>query len=172
MVSASQIASVVQQFATVFVFGIANAAAVVIGNAVGEGDMEKAGQRADWLKITSLAVGAFSAGLILLIRPLALDFIMFPTQLRLWQRICGNPGGNRLFCVHYRRGNCRNPQRRRRYPFCFGNRFVYPLVCSAAGRPLSACVQTAGAGGICFYQIGRAGENGSDFLGGCATAIG
>lgn len=78
VVSASQIASVVQQFATVFVFGIANAAAVVIGNAVGEGDMEKAGQRADWLKITSLAVGVFSAGLILLIRPLAVGFYNVP----------------------------------------------------------------------------------------------
>ena len=78
VVSASQIASVVQQFATVFVFGIANAAAVIIGNAVGEGNMEKAGQRADWLKIVSLVVGVFAAGAILLIRPLAVGFYNIP----------------------------------------------------------------------------------------------
>lgn len=78
VVSASQIASVVQQFATVFVFGIANAAAVIIGNAVGEGNIEKAGQRADWLKVVSLVVGVFSAGMILLIRPLAVSFYNVP----------------------------------------------------------------------------------------------
>ena len=78
VVSASQIASVVQQFATVFVFGIANAAAVIIGNAVGEGNLEKAGQRAEWLKAVSLAVGVFSAGMILLIRPLAVSFYNVP----------------------------------------------------------------------------------------------
>lgn len=78
VVSASQIASVVQQFATVFVFGIANAAAVIIGNAVGEGNLEKAGQRAEWLKAVSLAVGVFSAGMILLIRPVAVSFYNVP----------------------------------------------------------------------------------------------
>ena len=82
VVSASQIASVIQQFATVFVFGIANAAAVIVGNAVGEGDMEKAGQRADWLKIVSLLVGVFAGGVILLIRPLAVGFYNVPAETK------------------------------------------------------------------------------------------
>ena len=77
-VSASQIASVVQQFATVFVFGIANAAAVIIGNSVGEGNIEKAGQQADWLKIVSLIIGIFAGLVILLIRPLAVSFYNIP----------------------------------------------------------------------------------------------
>lgn len=77
-VSASQIASVVQQFATVFVFGIANAAAVIIGNSVGEGNIEKAGQQADWLKIVSLIIGLFAGLVILLIRPLAVSFYNIP----------------------------------------------------------------------------------------------
>ena len=82
VVSANQIASVIQQFATVFVFGIANAAAVIVGNAVGEGDMEKAGQRADWLKIVSLVVGVFAGGVILLIRPLAVGFYNVPAETK------------------------------------------------------------------------------------------
>lgn len=83
VVSASQIASVVQQFATVFIFGIANAAAIMVGNAVGEGDMDKAHQRTTWLKYSAIVLGAFSAGFILLIRKLAVGFYNVPDETKI-----------------------------------------------------------------------------------------
>ncbi|MGI5893111.1 MAG: MATE family efflux transporter [Candidatus Merdivicinus sp.] len=82
VVSASQIASVVQQFATVFIFGIANAAAIMVGNAVGEGNIEKAHRRSNWLKYSAIGLGAFSGGFILLIRRLAVGFYNVPASTK------------------------------------------------------------------------------------------
>ena len=48
------------------------------GNSVGEGNIEKAGQQADWLKIVSLIIGIFAGLVILLIRPLAVSFYNIP----------------------------------------------------------------------------------------------
>ncbi len=83
VVSASQIASVVQQFSTVFIFGIANAASIMVGNAVGEGDVEKAHRRSCWLKYSAIGLGALSAGFILLIRKLAVGFYNVPDSTKM-----------------------------------------------------------------------------------------
>lgn len=83
VVSASQITSVVQQFATVFIMGIANAAAIMIGNAVGEGDIPKAHRRSNWIKYLAIGLGAVSAGFILLIRKLAVSFYNVPEETKI-----------------------------------------------------------------------------------------
>lgn len=73
-VAANSIISVVQQLSTVAVFGIAGAAAVVIGKAIGEGDMQKARDSGHTFKVISIIFGFFVAGLILLLRNVAIDF--------------------------------------------------------------------------------------------------
>lgn len=67
-VGANSIASMVQQLSTIAIFGIANAAAVLVGTSMGEGDRKKARAQADTLMLMSLAVGALTSGLILLLR--------------------------------------------------------------------------------------------------------
>lgn len=73
-VAANSIISVVQQLSTVFVFGVANAAAVMIGKAIGEGDMKKAQDRAHTFKIISVIFGVFVTLVILLLRNVAIDY--------------------------------------------------------------------------------------------------
>ena len=67
-VGANAIASMVQQLSTIVIFGIANAAAVLVGTSMGEGDRKKARAQADTLMLMSLFVGALASGLILLLR--------------------------------------------------------------------------------------------------------
>lgn len=86
VVSASQIASVVNQFSTVVIFGVANAAAVIVGNAVGAGDMETAAQRIGWFRRLSVVMGILAAGVILLIRDLAVSFYNVPEETKLLAR--------------------------------------------------------------------------------------
>lgn len=73
-VSANAIISVVQQLSTVAVFGVANAATVIIGKAIGEGDLKKARDRGHTFKIISIIFGVFVTLLILLLRNVAIDF--------------------------------------------------------------------------------------------------
>lgn len=82
VVSASQIASLVNQFATVFVFGVANASAVIVGNAVGEGNMDKAIERIRWFRWLSVVMGILAAGLILLISGPVVSFYNIPAETR------------------------------------------------------------------------------------------
>lgn len=73
-VAANSIISVVQQLSTVAVFGIANAAAVMIGKAIGEGNMDEARDRGHTFKILSVIFGIFVSAVILLSRNVAVDF--------------------------------------------------------------------------------------------------
>lgn len=73
-VAANSIISVVQQLSTVAVFGIAGASAVVIGKAIGEGDMQKARDSGHTFKVISVIFGFFVAILILLLQNVAIDF--------------------------------------------------------------------------------------------------
>lgn len=73
-VAANSIISVVQQLSTVVVFGVASAAAVIIGKAIGEGDMQKARDRGHTFQIISVIFGAFVTGIILLSKNIAIDF--------------------------------------------------------------------------------------------------
>lgn len=74
VVSANSIISIVQQLSTVAVFGVASAAAVMIGKAIGEGDMQKARDRGYTFKLFSVLFGLVVFGLILLLRTVAIDF--------------------------------------------------------------------------------------------------
>ncbi|MCL2077445.1 MAG: MATE family efflux transporter [Oscillospiraceae bacterium] len=67
-VAANTIAGVAQQFATIFMFGVANAATVLIGKSVGEGDLEGVKIKAHTFKLIALLVGLIACGVILIIR--------------------------------------------------------------------------------------------------------
>lgn len=81
-VSASQMSSIVQQFATVFVFGVANAAAIIIGNEIGAGNMKKA--KAEILAFRWLAVwvGLFAAVVILVLSGPVVGFYNVPDETK------------------------------------------------------------------------------------------
>ena len=74
VVAANSIVSVVQQLSTVAVFGVASASAVIIGESIGEGDMQKARDRGYTFKWISLVFGVCVFGLIALLRNVAVDF--------------------------------------------------------------------------------------------------
>lgn len=67
-VAANSIANVMQQLAMVMMFGIGNAAAVVMGKTVGEGRTEDAKKIGKTLTLLSVGVGLFACCLMLLIR--------------------------------------------------------------------------------------------------------
>ncbi len=77
-VAANSIANTIQQLATIVIFGIANAAAVMVGKAIGEGDTETARQRAGAYKYISYIVGAIACLVILLLRDVAVGFYNIP----------------------------------------------------------------------------------------------
>lgn len=81
-VAANSIAGMVQQLSTVVIFGLANAAAVVIGKAIGEGDHDKAVRQAHTLKYMSFLVGIAACGVILLLRDVVVDFYSFPEETK------------------------------------------------------------------------------------------
>lgn len=82
VVAANSIISVVQQLATVAVFGVANAAAVMIGKSIGEGDMQKARDRGHTFKIISVIFGVFVTAIILCLRNVAIDFYNVTEQTK------------------------------------------------------------------------------------------
>lgn len=67
-VAANSIASVVQQLAMVFMFGLGSAAAVTIGKTVGEGKTTQAKQRGKTIVILAIGIGILACGIILAIR--------------------------------------------------------------------------------------------------------
>lgn len=82
-VAANSIANTIQQLATIVIFGIANAAAVMVGKAIGEGDTETAQQRAGAYKYVSYIVGAVACVVILLLRNVAVGFYNIPEATKL-----------------------------------------------------------------------------------------
>lgn len=80
IVSANAVASVVRNLATVVCFGVASAAAIILGNAMGAGKLEEArvyGKRFAHLAVWTALVGG---ALILLIRPLVLSGVHLMVQ--------------------------------------------------------------------------------------------
>ncbi|MEG0894554.1 MAG: MATE family efflux transporter [Oscillospiraceae bacterium] len=82
VVAANSIISVIQQLSTVAVFGVANAAAVSIGKAIGEGDMQKARDRGHTFKVISLIFGVFVTIVIILCKDIAIDFYNVTPQAK------------------------------------------------------------------------------------------
>ena len=79
-VAANSIASMVQQLSTIVIFGIANAAAVLVGKSIGEGNKKEAELRAHTLRYLSYLVGLIACGAILLLRNVAVNFYSIPQQ--------------------------------------------------------------------------------------------
>ncbi len=73
-VSANAIISVIQQLATLVIFGVANATAVIIGKTIGEGKVELAARRGRTMKYFAIVMGVFAALLIVLSRDMMVDF--------------------------------------------------------------------------------------------------
>ena len=73
-VAANSISNVVFQFVTVFIFGLSNATAVIIGNTIGEGRNEKAKEYSRTVGVLSIIMGIMAGCVILIIRPIVVDF--------------------------------------------------------------------------------------------------
>ena len=73
-VAANSISNVVFNFVTVFIFGLSNATAVIIGNTIGEGRNEKAKEYARTIGVLSIIMGLMAAGVIQIIKPYVVDF--------------------------------------------------------------------------------------------------
>lgn len=71
-VAANSIAGVLNQLAFVSVIGVANAAAVLTGKTIGEGDLPRAKRTANTLLLFSVGLGVFNCLLLFAIRPLFL----------------------------------------------------------------------------------------------------
>lgn len=81
-VAANSIAGIVQQLSTVFIFGLANAAAVMVGKKVGEGDLIEAKRRANTLELMAAIVGVIALITILLLRNVVVDFYSVPEETK------------------------------------------------------------------------------------------
>lgn len=82
-VAANSIASMTQQLSTVIIFGIANAAAVIIGKSVGSGNNTRAFDEAKTLKVMAYIVGAAACVTILLIKGIIINFYTVPPETKL-----------------------------------------------------------------------------------------
>jgi Na+-driven multidrug efflux pump len=73
-VAANSIAGVVQRLGMVLIFGMANAAAVIVGKQIGAGNQQKAKEYARTMLLLSVAMGIVSAVFILLIKNFMVSF--------------------------------------------------------------------------------------------------
>lgn len=73
-VSANTIIGVVQQLATLVIFGVANASAIIIGKTIGEGKLKLAQQRGKTITILSMLMGLLGAIVIIIFRNVMVDF--------------------------------------------------------------------------------------------------
>lgn len=85
-VAANSIAGMIQQLSTVFIFGLANAAAVLVGKKIGEGDLAEAKRRANTLELMAVAMGLIAFVIILLLRDVVVDFYAVPQETKLLAR--------------------------------------------------------------------------------------
>lgn len=81
-VAANSICGVVQQLATIVVFGIANAAAVLIGKSIGENKNEETILKANTFKVIALIFGLIACGMIILLRDAAVGFYDFSAETK------------------------------------------------------------------------------------------
>lgn len=79
-VAANSISSIVQQVSTIFLFGVANASAVMVGKSIGEGNSGFVKKQAFTLNILAVFIGFAACGIILLIKRPMLNFYDFPPE--------------------------------------------------------------------------------------------
>lgn len=80
MVSANAVAQVTRQLATVVSFGIANAAAIMIGKSIGEQNNEKALDQSRRFVRLTLISGLCGSAIILALRPVLLKMVSLPEE--------------------------------------------------------------------------------------------
>ena len=73
-VAANSIYNVLNQFVSVAIFGVGNAALTIVGNTIGAGDYERAKQRSVTFMALSFLFGILSAGATLLLGPVVVGF--------------------------------------------------------------------------------------------------
>ncbi|MEA4973177.1 MAG: MATE family efflux transporter [Candidatus Metalachnospira sp.] len=81
-VAANSIAGVIQQLSTVIILGVANAAAVLVGMAIGENNMKKAEERANALKRLSIVMGVIACAFILSVKSAFIGFYDVPAETK------------------------------------------------------------------------------------------
>lgn len=81
-VSANTIIGVVQQLATLIIFGVANASAVIVGKTIGEGNLELANQRGKTIKILAIILGIIGGIVVFLSRNIMVDFYNVSEQTK------------------------------------------------------------------------------------------
>ncbi|MEG2788113.1 MAG: MATE family efflux transporter [Romboutsia sp.] len=74
IVAANSINNIVNQFATLFIYGLSSAASVIIGNTVGEGCNKKVIEYANTICVLSMFMGLIAGITIYLLRPIAINF--------------------------------------------------------------------------------------------------
>ena len=74
VVAANSINTVIFQLVTVFIFGIGNAAATIIGNTIGEGDIEKTKEYARTIVVLSVVLGLISSVITYYISPIIFHY--------------------------------------------------------------------------------------------------
>ena len=73
--AASSVVQVTRQLATIISFGIAGAAAISIGKAIGEAKIDKAKEYGNKFVILSIIAGIFGAIVVIIVRPIALNIM-------------------------------------------------------------------------------------------------
>lgn len=73
VVAANCINNIVNQFATLFIYGLSSASSVIIGNAVGEGNNKKVMEYANTICIVSVIMGIIAGITIYMLRPLSVN---------------------------------------------------------------------------------------------------
>lgn len=81
-VAANSINDMINQLAILAVWGVATSAAVLVGGAIGEGDIEKARQRAHTFQYLAIALGLIATGIIFIVRDPILDIYSFEAPTR------------------------------------------------------------------------------------------
>ena len=81
-VAANSIAGVIQQLSTVIIMGVANAAAVMVGMAIGESNMAKAEERAKAFRNLSFIMGIAACTFILALKNVFIGFYDIPVETK------------------------------------------------------------------------------------------
>lgn len=83
IVSASSISNVLQQLATIAIFGVANAASVIVGKKIGEGNLAEAKSRAFSIMIISFIAGFLASVLMFSLRKQFVSFYNITEETRI-----------------------------------------------------------------------------------------
>ncbi len=82
-VAANSITGIVQQLATIAIFGVANAAAVLVGKSIGAGENKRAKEISFTLTVISAGIGVLSGIMIFLLRNPVVDFYNISAESKL-----------------------------------------------------------------------------------------